>query len=543
MATKIRGITIELGADYSQVTDALKKVTKELNNTTKSLKDVDKLLKLDPSNVELLTQKQSYLEDAISLTSQKLLEEKNILENLPSGENGEQTEQQKALAREIEATTIQLQKYQGELDTTTTALNGTETATTKAEQSTEELVKTAEKGSGRLEKLSQAFTGMNQGLELMKKGFSMVKGVYDEFVGDTVALADELLTTSTITGLSTDALQEYSFMAELVDTDVSTITGSLAKLTKNMDSAKDGSGSSAEAFKQLGISVTDANGNLRNSDEVFGEVINALGEMDNETEKNALAMNIFGKSAMELNPLIDAGSEAIEEYRQQAHEMGYVLDEETLGALGGVDDTLQLLNNQFTSVKQQIAVALLPVVEEITSAFLKWASSVDWVAVGNTIKKVVNTISTVIKGLIPIVEAIIKVVKTVIGKLVEFFTMKWEIPKIKLPHFAITPRGWKISDLLKGSIPKLSIDWYAKAMENGMVLDGATIFGMNSKGQLMGGGERGREVIIGEDKFKQMTGQTSIVINVNEVNNPEATAKAVMNHLQLAMATEGRVWR
>lgn len=541
MATKIRGITIELGADYSQVTEAFKKVTKELNATTKSLKDVDKLLKLDPGNVELLAQKQGYLEDAISQVSQKLLEEKNILENLPSGENGEQTEQQKALAREIEATSLQLQKYKGELESTTSALNGTETATNKAEQSTEELANTAEKSSGRFEKLSSAFTGLNQGVELMSKGFGMVKKVYDEFVGDTVALADELLTTSTITGLSTDALQEYSFMAELVDTDVSTITGSLTKLTKNMSSAKDGTGASAEAFKQLGISVTDSNGELRSTDEVFSEVINALGGMSNETEKNALAMDIFGKSAMELNPLIDAGAEAIEGYRQQAHDMGYVLDGETLDALGGVDDTLQLLNNQFTAVKQQIGVALMPVVAEITTAFLEWASSVDWVEVGNTIKTVVGKIATVIKGLTPIIEAVIKVVGIIIDKLVEFFTMEWKIPKIKLPHFGITPRGWKIGDLLKGTIPKLAIDWYAKGYE-GMVLDGATIFGMNSKGQLMGGGEKGREIIIGEDKFKQMT-SNQISIIINEANNPEATAQAVMNRLQLAMSAEGRVWR
>ena len=542
MATKIRGITIELGADYSQVTDAFKKVTKELNQTTKSLKDVDKLLKLDPSNVELLAQKQGYLEDAIEQTSQKLLEEKTILENLPKGEDGEQTEQQKALAREIEATSLQLQKYQTELEATKSDSESASVATEELAKDVKESGESAEKSSSKWEKFTKAVTGINQGLELVKKGFGAMKGIYDEFVGDTVALADELLTQSTITGLSTDALQEYSFMAELVDTDVSTITGSLAKMTKNMSSAKDGTGSSAEAFKALGVAVTDSNGELRSTDEVFGEVLNALGEMSNETEKNALAMDIFGKSAMELNPLIAVGAEGIEEYKNQAHEMGYVLSEETLGSLGDVDDTLQMLNNQFTSVKQQIAVALLPVVEEITKAFLDWASSVDWVQVGNTIKTVVGKIGNVIKALTPIVQAVIDVVSIIISKLVEFFTMEWKIPKIKLPHFGISPRGWKIGDLLKGSIPKLTIDWYAKAMDNGIVLDGATIFGMNKNGQLMGGGERGREVIIGEDRFRQMTSNT-ITINITESMNPEATAKAVMNKLQLAYAQEGRTWR
>ena len=110
-----------------------------------------------------------------------------------------------------------------------------------------------------------------------------------------------------------------------------------------------------------------------------------------------------------------------------------------------------------------------------------------------------------------------------------------------MPHFAIKPKGWGIGDLLQGVIPKLSIDWYAKGME-GMVLDGATIFGINNKGQLMGGGERGREVIIGENKLKSMLGGANIVINVNEVNNPEATAEAVMNKLQISLQSEGRTW-
>ena len=118
MAQKIRGITIELGADFTQVTDAFNKVTKELGGVDKSLKDVNKLLKLDPSNVELLAQKQGYLEEAISLTAQKLLEEQKMLESMPTDANGELTEQQKALAREIEATKLQLSGYENELEKT-----------------------------------------------------------------------------------------------------------------------------------------------------------------------------------------------------------------------------------------------------------------------------------------------------------------------------------------------------------------------------------------------------------------------------------------
>lgn len=544
--TKIRGITIELGADYTQVTDAFKNVVKELSGVSKNLKDVNKLLKLDPTNTELLAQKQGYLEDAIALTTQKLEEEKKMLEALPKGEGEEQTEQQKALAREIEATNMQLQGYKTQLENTQKAQEQASTSADKLEKEVEEAGKSAGNAKLSFKDLAQAFTGLNQGAELIKKGIQFASEAYDTLIGDTVELADNLMTQSSVTGLSTDQLQEYAYMAELVDTDVSTITGSLTKLTNNMQSASNGTGDAYKAFQQLGIDVTNADGSLRDANDVFGEAIDKLGEMENQTERDALTMDIFGKSGKELNPIIDAGSEAIEGFRQEAYDMGYVLDNDTLEALGGIDDSMQRLKNTGDAVKNQIAVALAPVISEITTAFVEWAQSVDWQKVGEVIGDVITDIVGAIKWLIGIIKDVIGWIGKAIDIAKDLFNGKWEFPKIKLPHPYISPRGWKLTDLiLNGTKPSIGIDWYAKGYD-GMVLDGATIFGMNKSGQLMAGGERGREIIIGENKLAQMLnnkGQMVVNITVNEANNAEATAEAVMNRMQLAVATEGSVWR
>lgn len=541
-ATKIRGITIELGADTTQLTKSFKDVSQALNVVDKNLKEVNKLLKLDPKNVELLSQKQQYLKDAVALTNKKLEEEKQMLKKLQEEEGeGRVSEAQKALQREIQATTIQLDKYKKELDETEDKENKTAEAEKKHQSVLEKLKEKIKDAGDKMTRFGEVMRGVKAAFELVSTGVSIAKKAYDEFVGSTVEMADSLMEQASVTGLSTDALQEYAYMAELVDTDVSTITGSMQKMIKNMSTASKGTGDAAKAFSKLGVAVTDDNGELRDANVVFQEAIAALSAMDNETEKNALAMQIFGKSAMELNPLMDAGADAIAEYREQAHEMGYVLSGETLEALGGVDDTMQVLNNQFTAVKQQIAVALLPIVEEITTAFLEWAKSVDWEKVGQVIKTVMEGIGKAINAVIPIIRTIIDWFGQIVTAIKNVFTTKWEWPHIKMPHFAITPKDWKLGDLFEGIIPKLTIDWYAKGME-GMVLDGPTIFGINNKGQLMGGGERGREVIIGENKLKSMLGGTSIVINVNEVNNPEATAQAVMNRLQLELDSERRSW-
>ena len=542
-STKIRGITIDLGVDTANLTKAFKEVDKQLSSTDKALRDVNKLLKFDGSNVELLSQKQKYLSDAVEQANTKLDEERKMLALIQEQDGDNISEQQRALAREIEATTQRVNKYQSELEATNKTLDEQGAQTEKAKGFVAGLSDAFKNAGEKINAMSGVLTGLNQGFELLGKAVGFVKGAYDELIGETVTLADDLLTQSSVTGLSTDALQEYGYMAGLVDTDVSTITGSLTKLTKSMDSATSGTGASYEAFQQLGIDVTNADGSLRDANEVFAEAIGKLGEMENGTQRDAISMNIFGKSAKELNPLIDAGSEALEEYRKQAHEMGYVIDNETLQSLGGVDDNMEVLKNTFETAKRQIATALMPVVVDITGKFVEWAQSVDWKKLGETIGKVIDGIGKAIDWLIPIIEDVIDWVGKAIGTIKDLFTGKWELPKIKMPHPYISPRGWKIGDLLKGSVPSIGIDWYAKGYE-GMVLDGATIFGMNNKGQLMAGGEKGREVIIGENKLKSLLNSGMTVnITVNESNNAEATAQAVMNRLNLAVATEGRMWK
>lgn len=542
MAKKIRGITIELGADFTQVTEAFNKVSKELSNTDKSLKDVNKLLKLDPSNVELLTQKQGYLDKAIQLTAQKLLEEQRMLEALPSSGSDELTEEQKALTREIEATKLQLQGYQGQLEEVKSAQDQASKSADTLEKEVGEAGVSAETSKKSFVDFSSVLTGLNQGAELFKKGLQMVSQAYDALIGDTVTLADDLLTQSEITGLTTDQLQEYAYMAELVDTDVSTITGSLTKLTRNMDSATSGTGAAYNAFQQLGIDIFNTDGTLRNANDVFTEAIDKLGQVENQTERDALAMDLFGKSGQELNPIIAAGSEQLDAFRQEAYDMGYVLDNDTLQSLGDIDDSMQRLDKATDTVKRTIAQALAPVVGEITEAFVDWAQSVDWQKVGQTIEKVMRGIGTAVKVVVDIFGGFIEIIGKVVKGIKDLFDTKIEFPKIKLPHPYISPRGWSIGDLLKGSIPSIGIEWYAKGYE-GLVLDGATIFGMNKNGDLMAGGERGREIIIGEDKLKSMLGGMTVNITINEATNAEATAEAVMNRMSLALQTNERTWR
>lgn len=177
--------------------------------------------------------------------------------------------------------------------------------------------------------------------------------------------ADNVNTQAKVTGIATDKLQEYMYAAELVDVSVETMTGSMTKMVRSMQSARNGTAQYTEAYEALGVSVTDANGELRDSEEVYWELIDALGKIDNETERDALAMTVFGKSAKELNPLIEAGADQMAEYAAQAREAGYVLSGETLDAYNAFDDQLKRLDSGATAAKNALGTILLPVLNDL----------------------------------------------------------------------------------------------------------------------------------------------------------------------------------
>lgn len=246
------------------------------------------------------------------------------------------------------------------------------------EENMRELGDTSEKTAEDVKKSGEGFTVLKGALaNLAAQGIQMAVSAMKDLAKETwegvkaaAAYADEVSTLSAQTGISTEKLQEFKYMEDLIDVSTETMTGSMAKLVRNMASAKDGTGNAAEAFKALGVRVTDANGQLRNNQDVFGEVIDALGKMDNETQRDAYAMQIFGKSAQDLNPLIKAGGEQIAALAQEAHDMGYVLGEETLDSLNETQDALDRFNKVTEGVKNGIVAAFGPAVVGAIQPFL-----------------------------------------------------------------------------------------------------------------------------------------------------------------------------
>ena len=181
---------------------------------------------------------------------------------------------------------------------------------------------------------------------------------------EAASSADDLLTLSSVTGMTTDSVQELNYMADLTDVSFDRIKDSLKETTNKMQEAATGAGDAYEAYKQLGVEITNADGSLRSATDVFYDTIDALGEIKNQTERDALAMDLMSESAQELNPLIELGSEKMQEYAQEAHDMGYVLDNDALKSLQAVDDAYSRLQKTQEGVKNQLSAEFAPYLEE-----------------------------------------------------------------------------------------------------------------------------------------------------------------------------------
>lgn len=528
-----------------------------------------------------------------------------------------------------------------------------------------------------------------------------IYGVAQKAAGTT----DRIDKMSQKIGISREAYQELDFICSQSGTSVDKLQAGMKTLTAAMDGAKSGTASNIEQFKKLGVAVMNADGSFRNQEDVMWDTLTALQGMENQTEKSRLATELFGKTGTELMPLLNGTSGSIEQMKQQAHDLGLVINDESIDAGVKLTDTIDQAKRSFDTIITKIGVGFMPLVQgafdliiqnmpiiqnvlniifgvfnnvingvAILFNFIKpiiqdlfdklqlwWnengnivilafksaieglknvisfsfpiiqgiiqtafdiistvfntilkpifdmlinniipnlknifsssfpmitsfvevafhAISYSWNnvlkpifnVIGTVLKTIVlpvfktvfNTITTIVtsvfKGINIVYNSILKPVFTTITNAIKalqknfnsifgaikatvtsifggiknamvnpiesakklisnivnaikgfFGGFKISFPKIPLPHFAVKPKGWGIGDLLKGEIPSLGIDWYAKAMDNGMILDKPTIFGA-ANGKLLGGGEVGSEVVVGKKSLFNMIREASL---------------------------------
>lgn len=363
---QIKGITIKIEGDTSPLARDLQSVNRDISQTQRALRDVQRALELDPTNVELLAQQEQLLNRQIEQTSQKLELEQQAAEDAREAlEIGSISQEEYAtLQAEVVRTASSLGELEEQAASSADGLNDTGEAAEEAGDSAEDSAESFENWGEVIKVAAEAAVAA---IAAVGAAVGAAAGALVSATTDTAALADEILTLSSVTSLSTDTLQEMNYASELLDVSTDTMTGAMTRMVRSLDEAATGTGAAAEAYAALGVSVTDSSGNLRDTEDIFWDVVDSLGEIENATERDAIAMNLLGRSSRELNPLIEAGSEGFAQLAEEAHETGYVMSGDTLDAFGELDDNLQRLNNGTTAARNAIGQVLLPVLTDLSS--------------------------------------------------------------------------------------------------------------------------------------------------------------------------------
>ena len=297
---------------------------------------------------------------------------------------------------------------------------------------------------------------LQKGLETIASKFVEMGKAVIEMGLNVASLADELNTLSKTTSLSTETIQEFRYASSFLDVSESTLTGSLTKLTKTMYSASTGTKSAVEAFEKLHVEFRNGDGSLRNSYDVFLDIIDALGKIDDEVTRDGIAMSVFGKSAQELNPLIIAGSGRLADLAEEAHNVGYVMDEETINALAAVQDEIDGAKLQFEALKNEMGRQVAPVIHEVIEALKDFVAAVDWQTVG----QIVYAALMVVVGAF---EAAYYIVKTVIDIFIALGNTMQTLPdKFSELSAKIKTKMTDIKETVKGAFKSLvdsALNW------------------------------------------------------------------------------------
>lgn len=375
-------------AEFQGQANSVEALRAKQENLNKTLEQAERKVQLYDSRIKSLEQQQKRIAESTEDYRDQLKEAQNALSKMDKGTDAyaKQEKAVEALARKVQLgeqnqqrATNEIAKYRleqtkaetavaklnHEIDDNAKYLDEAERSADKCADSIDEYGRRTKQateesqGLGDVAKVALGNIAADAARKLADSAMDAVRALVDAGKA-AAAYADEILTASTVTGLSTDTLQEYAYAAELIDTDLADVEKALGKNVKSMASAQSGSKAYAEAYETLGVSVTDANGNLRSSEEVFWDCIDALGKVQNETEADAIAMQIFGKSARDLNPLINVGSEGFRNFADEAHEAGAVLSGDALDSLGKVDDSLQRLESQLSAFKNAAGAGIAP---------------------------------------------------------------------------------------------------------------------------------------------------------------------------------------
>lgn len=244
----------------------------------------------------------------------------------------------------------------------------------------ESISKTTKKAGGFAEKLGTGIKTAAKWGAAIVTGTTVAVGGMVKFAEKTAATADNVDKMSQKMGLSRTAFQELDFILSQSGADINSFGTGMKTLLGNMDKVSEGNKTATANFEALGVSVQNADGSLRNQEDVMWDTIKAFQGMEDSAEKSRLAQELFGKQGQELMPLLNGEAGSLEEMKEKAHELGLVMSDETIDAGVKLTDTMDQLKRGFGAIVTQIGAKLIPIVQKGAEKFIEFLPAIRNVA-------------------------------------------------------------------------------------------------------------------------------------------------------------------
>lgn len=342
MADKIKGLTVKIGADTTDFLRELKKVDKEINQTQKTANELEKSLQLD-FNVNRFTQAQKQVQKALTETNEKA---KAIKEQLVY------------LERTGGIDTEGYQKLQ-------TELAKSETQSLKLNEQLKQIDKLKfDNATKNIRELESSLSSASKKTAILSAAsVAAIAGIYK--LGTSTAKAGaELQDYSDRLGISAEEVQRWNYIAMQSGLETEQITKTLAKSKEVIATVfAGGTGTTTTALKEL---LGDLSKLPKDTSKGFQAIVDAIANLDDATMQAYYANQIFGaKLATDILPLITSGADTIDKLNNEFETLGY-LSNEQVQALADFDDQMNIVNKQLTSAKQELGIAILPLVKTMT---------------------------------------------------------------------------------------------------------------------------------------------------------------------------------
>lgn len=438
-------IKLDGEAEYKQ---AVKEINAALGNLDSKLKNLDETYKDSEGSVEGLTKKNEVLNQKILTQKEKIDELRKMVQSAGKslGEHSAATQNyQKQLnnaetallkmEKALRDNTKQLKDAGVETDNFSGGLEDLEEKTGSAEKGLKNLTKTEEEGNKKTKTLGDLVKTLGDKFGInIPEGAEQAIGALGNVSGAAVAMAGSMAAAVTAIAkveeklksmteesgkrasdiqdlamtynMTTDTIQEMTYAGELMGVGMDTITDSIKDLTKNLYDAYENGGDTLAAFSELGVEITNTDGSLRNANAVFMDVIDALGGVENYTERDAKAMALLNESAQKLNPLIKQGSARLREYAQEARDTGYVMDSDMLDTLDKVDTSMRRYNLQIEAGENAMSAEFAPALTEFNNKFGETFSQLAKDASESGLIEVFATLLDIVTALSPALEAV-----------------------------------------------------------------------------------------------------------------------------------------